>query len=273
MKTEALDYLLKGETYLQYFRKDANDEGQRMYKAAMKADPAFARPYAYQAYAVLQAYLYNWYAASPDAAITEMTIYADQAIAVDPDDYHGHWIRAAVSLYSRDFTDAKARYAAAAPIVAQRGIPDDQRAFQVDRADMLLLTGNPKQAITDVTAALKAAPVAERWFYWVLGWAYYVDGQYQESLDTFAKFRVPRNAIRKNVIANLVALNNMTEAKNQAALFLGEEKEQGITYAPAGQDTFAGLSKIEDRVPFEDKTQLQLWKDRLQQAFDKVPQP
>jgi hypothetical protein len=273
MKTEALDYLLKGEAYLQFFRKDANAEGQRMYRAAIKADPTFARPYAYQAFAVLQAYLYTWSAGSADAAIKEMQIYADLAMAVDPNDYHGHWIRAAVSLYSQDFANAKAQYAAVAPTVARQGIPDDQWAFQVDRADMLLLTGNAKQAIADVTTALNAAPVPERWFYWVLGWAYYVDRQYPESLNAFARFRVPRNAIRKNVIANLIAVNDLGEAQKQAALFLDEEKAQGITYAAPGQSVIPGLLAIEDRIPFEDKNQLQLWKDRLQQAFDKVPQP
>jgi predicted Zn-dependent protease len=268
--TKALDYLLKGETCLHYFRKDANAEGQRLYKEAINADANFARPYAYQAFAVLQAYLYNWYAGTD--AIKDMTYYADQALVVDPNDYQNHWIRAAVYLYSRDFTNAKKKYADVALMAAKDAIPEELRAFKVDNADMLLLTGNPKQAIADVNDALKTG-IPERWFYWVLGWAYYVDGQYNESLTAFSNFRFARNAIRKNVIANLVALNKVADAKKEAALFLLEEKADGCTYAVAGQPVLPGLLAIEDRVPFESQAQRDIWKGHLQQAFDWLNQP
>ena len=79
--------------------------------------------------------------------------------------------------------------------------------------------------------------------------------------------------MRKNLIANYVALNQLAEAQKHADLFVKEEARQGITYAPKGQLVFPGLEKIEDRLPFHDPKRLQRWKDHLASAFQHTIQP
>jgi hypothetical protein len=115
--------------------------------------------------------------------------------------------------------------------------------------------------------------VAEKWFFWVLGWAYYVNGQYDESLDVLGKLGNPRNAIRKNIIANLVALNRPADATYHAHKFLAEENEQGITYAASGKPVWAAMEVKENKLPFQDKKQLQIWKNHLEVAFSKQVAP
>jgi hypothetical protein len=115
--------------------------------------------------------------------------------------------------------------------------------------------------------------VPERWFHWVHAWALYEEGRYQESIDALAPIGTPRNAMRKNLIANCVALNQLAEAQKHADLFVKEEARQGTTYAPKGQLVFPGLEKIEDRLPFHDPKRLQRWKDHLAPAFQHTIQP
>jgi hypothetical protein len=271
--TAATNNLIKAEVFQGYFDKRANAEAQRLYLAAIEADPSFARPCADLAYALLQAYLYNWYEGSPLAVIGAMNARAQEALTKDPDDFYNLWIAADVALYSQDFDRAVAHYATLGAPALNKPMAAEEWAFRVDYADLLLLTGDPDQAVDIVKDAIQKAPFVEKWFYWVLGWAYYRGGWYQESLDALAHFRVPRNAIRKNVIASLVGLGNVIEAQAQAQIFLDEEKAQGIAYADPGQPVLAGLMQIEDRIPFKDPNARQKWKDDLAQAFNGLTQP
>jgi len=269
----ALSSLLKAEAYSAYFSKRANAEAQRLYQEAIDADNTFARPCAELAYAILQAYLYNWYEGEPADAIQKMNFWADKALEKDPDDPNNIWIKTDVSLYSKDFDAACSGYASLGGAQLNKPMPAESWAYPVDYADFKVLTGDAKLAISIVNQAVTACPVPEKWFYWVLAWAYYVDGQFQASLEALSHFPNPRNTIRKNVVANLVALGRLGEAQVQASTFLVEEKAQGITYATRSHPVFPGLSLIEDRIPFQHPAMLQRWKDDLEQAFGGLVQP
>jgi tetratricopeptide (TPR) repeat protein len=263
----------KAEAYSAYFSKQANIEARRLYLEASKADPGFGRPCAELAYAILQAYLYNWYDGDPQDAKNEMKTWAQEALDRD-DDTNSKWVMANVKLYCEDFDGARDDYHALGD--AHLNAPqllEDRWAYQVDYADMKLLTGGAKEAIAIVNDVLAKCPVPEKWFYWVLGWAYYVDKQFDASLDALSHFSRPRNTIRKNVIANLVALGRLGEAQIQAATFLVEEKAQGIAYANTGQPVYPRLAEIEDRVPFEDVTVRERWKSDLKKVFGGLIQP
>ena len=270
---KASQYLSKAEILYLYFRRDAAMEGQRLYREAIKLAPPpaqLAQLHAELAYSQLTAWLYNWDPNMQD--LDEALSNVDEAVRLDPDDYYNHWIAADVHLYLRDFDTASKLYDDVRAMAATQAIEEEIIAIQVDRADMLLLTGDAAGAISEVEKAISNSAVPEKWFYWVLGWAYYVDGQYQKSFDVMEQFFNPRNAMRKNVIANLVALNKLSQAEHNAHHFLEEEKEQGITYAAPGQPVWPGLEKVEDRLPFKDVAQLDAWKDRLRQAFQNIVQ-
>ncbi len=261
----------KAEVFYHYFRRDANAEAQRLYKEAIKLDGSLSQPFSELAYAELTAWLYNW-----DPSMTDLCGalgHAKRAVENDKNDYYAHWILADVHLYMKDFDTARAVYKDALALAKAQTVVEEERAVHVDWADMLLLTGQPKQAISLVTTAIQNSPVVERWFYWVLSWAYYADGQYDRSLTELYKLGNPRNAMRKNVIANLIALDRTDEAKAQAKKFLKEENDQGITYNSPGGPVWAAMEKIEDRVPFEDGKQLAQWKAHLEAAFDQQVAP
>lgn len=257
--------IAKAETFNLYFRGDANAEARRLYKKAIDLDPNRAQAYAELSYAELTAWLYNW-----DPAIKNLDkalSYANQALAIDDDDYYNHWILADVHLYRKDFGLAANTYDLVRAKAATQAIEEEQRAINVDWADMLLLTGNTKQAISLVQDAIAQSPLPERWFHWVLGWALYADEQYEQSLKALRTLGNPRNAIRKNVIANLVQLGRADEANAEAKQYLEEEQARGVTFAPEGEDVWPNMEVIEDRVPFADSGKCAMWKDHMFQAF------
>lgn len=260
--------IAKAETFYSYFRRDANAEARRLLHQAIEMDSNRAQAYAELAYADLTAWLYNW-----DPAITDLgeaLAHAERAVACDEHDYYNHWILADVHLYRRNFDKAAQLFEVARKMAADQAIPEEQRALQVDWADMLLLTGKTKQAVDLVEDAIARSPVPERWFHWVLGWAYYADGQYERSLKALDKLGNPRNAIRKNVIANLVALKRFDEAKAHAERYIDEEGDHGIRFAAADAMVWPALEPIEDRVPFKDGKQQSDWKSQLSKGFEKT---
>src|SRR5688572_20523432 len=172
--------LIKADVFYHYFRSDANAEARRLYQEAVKLDPSLSQPYAELAYAQLTAWLYNWDPAMEN--LDQALFNAKEAVENGDSDYYNHWILADVRLYRKEFDLANQAYQVALDFAKEQAVVEENRAVHVDWADMLLLTGNPKKAIELVTTAIQESPLPERWFYWVLGWAYYVDGEYSKSL-------------------------------------------------------------------------------------------
>lgn len=271
--SKTFDYFLQGWGLYMRFSAQANAEARIAYQKAIDADASgeFYRAHADLAYSLLHAWFFNW-----DKGVTLQN--AKDALQKTPanchSDYYYLWIKAALHLYSRDFDAARAVYQTCWNAAQKEAIPEDLEALRVDRAEMLLLTGKAAAAIADIEMAIKNTPVPEKWFYWVLSWAYFEDGQPQKALDAMRdNISNPRNSMRKNVIASLVALNRVPEAIEEAKRFLVEEKSQGITYASLHQPVVAEILKLEEKIPFEDLGRRSHWQNQLQQAFDGLLQP
>ena len=267
MTDKYLDYFVHGWSLYMRFNRAANAEAREEYKNAIAENPAFCRGYADLAYSILHAWIFNW-----DKTVTLQA--AKDVLAKAPvsckDDYYFRWVSGALSLYSRDFADADTLYKQSWNMAQQDAIPSDLDALTVDRAEMMLLTGNAKQAIADITAVLNKPKVHEKWFYWVLSWAYYADGQWQNAIDAVrSNIKSPRNAIRLTVAASLAALGKDAEAAAEAKCFVDDEAKQAIAYASLNE-----FLDLEDRVPFSNPSQAALWRQHLAKAFDTVlPKP
>lgn len=263
--------MTKGDIFYHYFRRDANAEAQRLYKEAIKLDPSLSQPYADLAYAQLTAWLYYWdpEMENLDGALANAKQALANAKLRKENQYYAQWILADVHLYRKDFGLAEETYQIALDLAKTEAVAEEQRAMHVDWADMLLLTGRAEQAIGVVTTAIQDSPVVERWYYWVLGWAYYADGQYENSLQAMHKLGNPRNAMRKNVIANLVAIDPKdSRIGTEVERFLKEESDQGIVYAGKGGTVWQTLAEVEKRVPFLDIARTSQWTSHLQSAFE-----
>ena len=285
----ALEYYVKAETFYLYFDRAANAEARRLYQLAVdeerkKAKPEFARPFSDLAYSILHAWLFNWDSSATLEMANDLTM---EALDIADNDYYSRWMRAAIRLYQREFADADSGYEEAMALAADQAIPEEQRALRVDWGDYLLLSGQAEQGVSAVEQAIAESPVPEKWFFWVHAWALYETDQFQASIDALHRLRSPRNAMRKNLIADYVALGDVASGQGQstdaanyyglartlAARFLEEEAAQGTTYAPPGQLVWPGLSEIENRIPFKDPSRLARWKGHLERAFEGLVQP
>ncbi len=278
---QALDYYIKAETYFLYFSREANVEARKLHAKAIAAKPDFTRAHADYAYSMLHAWLFGW---DDDVTLDAIRYRADQALQQDSSDFYAQQVMADVLLYCREFDLARDGYARARELAKTQAIPEDLLSVDADWADMLLLTGKASDAIGVVTRVIEKSCVPERWFHWVLGWAYYQNGQYDESLAALFALRNPRNAIRKNVVASYAARSEVEEdpakakelldkAKEHAKRFLDEEREQGTYYGIEGGSVLDRLLEIESRVPFEKDTDAGRWKHHLKLGFDGVMQP
>jgi predicted Zn-dependent protease len=266
MSDKYLDYFVHGWSLYMRFNKAANAEAREEYKNSIAENPNFCRAYADLAYSILHAWLFNW---DKTVSLQDAKDVLAKAPKACEDDYYFLWVKGALHLYSRDFVNATALYQRSWNMAQSVAIPSDLDALKVDRAEMLLLTGNAKQAIADIEAVLgNKKKVHEKWFYWVLSWAYYADGQWQKAIDAIDKnIRHRRNAIRLTVAASLAALGKNAAAEAQS--FIDDEGKQSITYT--GLKEFLDL---EDRVPFSNSKQAALWREHLAKAFDTVlPKP
>ena len=256
MSEKYLDHFVHGWGLYMRFNKAANAEARKEYANSYKENQKFCRAYADLAYSILHAWIFNWdESVTLDQAMNELK----KADAASPDcskDYYHLWVKGAVNLYQGNFDEARKLYQESWNIASNgTAVPSDLDALKVDMADMLLLTGktqqetwaNTKKAVDDVLNVLGKKLVHEKWFYWVLSWAYYADAQYQNAIDTLrASIGHPRNAMRLPVIASLVALGKIDDAAKEAELYLDEERKQSIAY-----DCLRDFLEIQKRIPFE----------------------
>jgi hypothetical protein len=278
---QALDYYIKAETYFLYFSRKANVEARRLHAAAIAIKPDFTRAHADLAYSMLHAWLFGW-----DDSVTLDAIRhrAGAALQHDSSDFYAQQVMGDVLLYCREFDLARDTYAYARDLAKKQAIPEDILSIEADWADLLLLTGKASDAIGVMKKVIEDSRVPERWFHWVLGWAYYQNGQYDESLAALFALKNPRNAIRKNVVASYAARAEIEQdpgkakqfldkAKEHAKAFLDEEKDQGTYYGLAGEPVLERLLQVEDRIPFEKDTDSGRWKHHLKLGFEGVTQP
>jgi tetratricopeptide (TPR) repeat protein len=215
--------------------------------------------------------LNDWLAAGDAKRATRLrqtiVAHAETAVQLDPHDYDNLWSRASAYLYSGNVKGALADYKQALALAQKQNAPQvTVESLRVDQADALFFTGARKeiqQAIDDILLAMSRVgsdPKARFWN-WSLGWAYYELAFYDKpgTLDNYARSLsalslVPRpNAhVRKNIIANYVALERVDAAKRLASEFAGQYP--GYT---VGQ---------EDKWPYASEDRRARFKDHLAKA-------
>ena len=81
-------------------------------------------------------------------------------------------------LYNRQHEKAVAHYARA------RGLNPNDAELLAEMANFLIFVGQPKQAIEQVTQAIRLNPFHESWYLEYLGWAYEEAGMPEKAIET-----------------------------------------------------------------------------------------
>ena len=109
---------------------------------------------------------------------------------LDPNDYQAHWALGWAYLYNWEHEKAMASYQRA------RDLNPNDAELLAEMANFLVYIGQPKQAIDQLTEAIRLNPNHEHWYVEYLGWAYEDAGMPSEAIEIFERavdLRNPRD--------------------------------------------------------------------------------
>ena len=206
----AYEAFLKAGRPIAYSAK-ALKEKLALFKQATELDPNFAEAHA--ADAALAAFVYRhqwWPAMRPTEARARALEGVARALALNPDTPLAHSTLGVLQLVAGKHEDA-IRAARKAVSLA----PNDTDA-RTTLAIILTYAGQPEAAITEMETVLRLDPKPPASIHVVDGFAHFIAGQYEQSLEAFlkAKAMAPNNVVINTFLGGIYArLGRMEEAK------------------------------------------------------------
>jgi TolB-like protein len=184
---EAYDFLLRG---LELHRlggvtQQFSEEALSWFDKATKADPDYARAYAWKSCA-MATLAREW---THENVLDEALALAKRAVELDPEDPESHRILGAINLYLRDYDKAEFHFCRAVDM-------NPNNAFIVGRTGELYnFLGDPEKALTFQRRAMKLDPLLPSYCRELEAAAHYVKGDFEKTARLVAKLpRVSRRA-------------------------------------------------------------------------------
>jgi tetratricopeptide (TPR) repeat protein len=130
--------------------------------------------------------------------------------------------------------------------------PNDANALALI-SDFKPLIGKPQQGVQSAERAMRLNPHPPHWYYWNLGFAQFANGQYDDAARTLRREETYRTASRRILAAALAVLGRVSEAREEAKLFLSTSPHWRI-------------SKWVESQPFKNPKDAQPWIDAYRLA-------
>lgn len=256
----AYDYLVRGWAEWYKFKPESNQEARRLFEKARELDPNYARAYAGLAWTHALDYEYDWTEEYEAAVQTAMNL-AREAVRLDDRDYRNYWILGWAHLYSWEHQLALNNYNRALELN-----PHDA-GLLAEMASLLIYTGRPEQAITQLQDAMRRNPLHDRWYTEYLGWAYEEAGQPQLCIDTMKQVIDPVPTDEQLWLLRVISacyahpeVNRMEDAQAAAEQILKLDPEFSMAKHKA---------YVEEVFPYEKQEHI----DRWIAAFSRVGLP
>ena len=225
---EAGHLLMKGLEKFYRFNKEDNLLARAELERAVDADPYFGLGYTVLAWTHWADANYGW-TDSPEGSLTRAVLFADKAMALDPDIPDVYALRGAIHLYRREFADA---------------IAAGEKALELNpnhatNAALLALTlvnaGRAADALAMIRTAMRLSPYYPHWFVGILADAHYDIGEYEQSATVLLRLLErsdEANAIchcRIGIALAYAALGREDAAREQIALLRAEDPQFTIS--------------------------------------------
>ena len=208
---EAYDLCVRART-LWAEDKASTQIRQSLLEHAIALDPGYCEAHWRLALALTQNWL-HWGDPEEPNRRNAITL-AQRAVDLDPKDSGAHWASGFILCYERRWDEAEAHYE-----TSIRLNPNDASAL-AEIADFKTLVGRPQQGVQFAERALRLNPHPPHWYYWNLGFAQFANGQYDDAVRTLRREETYRTVSRRILAAALAALGRVTEARQEAKLFL-----------------------------------------------------
>jgi tetratricopeptide (TPR) repeat protein len=158
--------------------------------------------------------------------------HALRAVSLDPKDASAHAILGAVLSYECRWDEAEVCFD-----TAIRLNPNDAETL-AKLSDFKLLSGKPHEAIECATRALRLNPHPPGFYYWFLGQAQIAAGKYEEAVSTLKREETYRTTSRRDLCVALVKLGRISEAHEEAKLFMLSSPDWRISTTFEGEAVF-----------------------------------
>jgi adenylate cyclase len=241
---EAYDLCVRART-LWAQDKASTQIGQSFLEHAIALDPGYCEAHWRLAMAQIHSWL-HW--GEPEESNRPNAIaHAQRAVDLDPNDSGAHSASGFVLSYERRWGEAEVHYETSICLN-----PNDANALAL-LADFKALIGKPQQGVQSAERALRLNPHPPHWYYWNLGFAQFANGQHDDAVRTLRREETHRTASRRILAAALAALGRVSEAREEAKLFLSTSPHWRI-------------SKWVESQPFKNPKDAQLWIDAYRLA-------
>jgi tetratricopeptide (TPR) repeat protein len=141
-------------------------------------------------------------------------VAAKRAVDLDPNDSGTHGVLAYVLLYECRWDESADEFE-----IALRLNPNDADVW-ARLADLKSFEGRGAEAIACAQKALRLNPHPPSVYFWVLGFAQFIAGQYEAAVKTLRNPAIYRAESRRVLAAALAQLGQLEEAREEAKLFI-----------------------------------------------------
>jgi TolB-like protein len=241
---EAYDLCVRART-LWVHDKPSTQIGQSLLEHAIALDPSYCEAHWRMAIALTHSWL-HW--GDPEEPNRSNAIaHARRAVELDPNDSGAHSASGFVLCYERRWDEAEVHCE-----TSFRLNPNDANAL-AEISDLKTLVGKPQEGVEFAERALRLNPHPPHWYYWNLGFAQFANGQYEDAVRTLRREETYRTVSRRILAAGLARLGRVSEARDEAKIFLATSPHWRI-------------SKWVESQPFKNPKDAQAWIDAYRLA-------
>jgi len=248
---EAYDLVLRGHEERRLTTRDGNAEARRLFVKALDLDPNYAGAYLGMAWTHLQSWQFMW--STDREGLERARELAEKAIALNDSLVGAHHVLGQIYLWMKQHDRAIAEAQQAVALA-----PNDADGYET-LAETLCWSGKPEECIQAIRHAMRLNPHYPYFYDWTLGHGYYLTGQRQQALDSFAR------ALKGNP-------NCLPAHAYRGVLFteLGRMKEAREEFEQASHlGTGVSMVSLRERLPYKRPADL----DRLLTAAHRAGRP
>ena len=248
---EAYDLVLRGHEERRLTTRDGNAEARRLFVKALDLDPNYAAAYLGLAWTHLQSWQFMW--STDREGLERARELAERAIALNESLVGAHHVLGQIYLWMKQHDRAIAEAQQAVALA-----PNDADGYET-LAETLCWSGKPEECIQAIRHAMRLNPHYPYFYDWTLGHGYYLTGQRQQALDSFAR------ALKGNP-------NFLPAHAYRGVLFteLGRMKEAREEFEQASHlGTGVSMVSLRERLPYKRPADL----DRLLTAAHRAGRP
>jgi TolB-like protein len=210
---EAYDLFVRGRS-LALQSPQAARAARSLLQRAIVLDPDFAEAYAWLALSHHFGWMY--WGEPPEEHRPLARSMAQRAVSLDSDNADAHIILGYLRAYEGDLAEGVAE--------CEMGLhinPSNDGGW-ITLANLRVLEERAVEGIECANNAFRLNPYPEGTYYWLLGFAQYAAGHYQDTVDTLSHPSASGPGVRRILAAALVQLGRMSEAQDEAQKFMFE---------------------------------------------------